>query len=76
MPKFLSEKLPVLSWREVVKALSRSGYKVVRQRGSHIYVMRDDVVVPVPRHEEIKRGTLMAIISEAGLTKQEFLRLL
>jgi len=32
--------------------------------------------VPVPKHEEIKRGLLMEIISEAGLTKEEFLRLI
>jgi predicted RNA binding protein YcfA (HicA-like mRNA interferase family) len=66
----------VLSWREVVKALNRAGYRVVRQRGSHIFVAKDDVVVPVPRHSEIKRGTLMAIIAEAGMTKDEFLSLL
>jgi predicted RNA binding protein YcfA (HicA-like mRNA interferase family) len=66
----------VLSWREVVKALNRAGYRVVRQRGSHIFVAKDDVVVPVPRHDEIKRGTLMAIIAEAGMTKEEFLRLI
>jgi predicted RNA binding protein YcfA (HicA-like mRNA interferase family) len=60
----------------VVKALNRAGYRVVRQRGSHIFVAKDDVVVPVPRHDEIKRGTLMAIIAEAGMTKEEFLRLI
>ena len=65
----------MLSWRDVIKALNRAGYKVIRQRGSHIYLARDDIVVPVPRHDEIKRGTLMAIITEAGLTKEEFLRL-
>jgi len=32
--------------------------------------------VPVPKHKEIKRGLLMEIISEAGLTKEEFLALL
>jgi hypothetical protein len=32
--------------------------------------------LPVPKHDEIKRGLLMAIIEEAGLTKEEFLKLL
>ncbi|MBI2126262.1 MAG: type II toxin-antitoxin system HicA family toxin [Thaumarchaeota archaeon] len=72
----MSEKLPVLSWREVVKALGKAGYRVARQKGSHIFMVREQTVVPVPRHEEIKRGTLMAVIIEAGLTKEEFLRLL
>jgi predicted RNA binding protein YcfA (HicA-like mRNA interferase family) len=48
---------------------------VARQRGSHIYLVKDENVVPVPRHDEIKRGTLQAIIAEAGLTKKEFLEL-
>jgi len=41
-----------------------------------MFLVRDGVVVPVPRHKEIKRGTLLAIIAEAGLTKDEFLDLL
>ncbi|HXQ93172.1 MAG TPA: type II toxin-antitoxin system HicA family toxin [Nitrososphaerales archaeon] len=49
---------------------------MVRQRGSHIFLARNEVVVPVPRHDELKRGTLMAIITEAGLTKEEFIQLL
>ena len=48
---------------------------MVRERGSHIYLAKGETVVPVPRHDEIKRGTLMAIIVEAGLTKDEFLEL-
>ena len=46
---------------------------MVRQKGSHIFLAKDEVVVPVPRHDELKRGTLMAIITEAGPTKEEFM---
>jgi len=49
---------------------------VVRQRGSHLYLVKGENVVPVPKHAEIKRGTLMAIIAEAGLTRERFLELL
>ncbi len=69
-------KLPLLSWREVIKALGKVGFKIDRQKGSHIILVKDDLVVPVPKHAEIKRGLLMEIITEAGLTKEEFLRLL
>lgn len=55
--------------------MGKVGYHVVRQRGSHIYLAKGETVVTVPRHDEIKRGTLMAIIVEAGLTREEFLRL-
>jgi predicted RNA binding protein YcfA (HicA-like mRNA interferase family) len=55
-------KLPLLSWREVVKALGRAGFKIARQKGSHIILVKDERIVPVPRHGEIKRGLLMEII--------------
>jgi predicted RNA binding protein YcfA (HicA-like mRNA interferase family) len=69
-------KLPLLSWREVVKALTKTGFQVARQKGSHLILIKNEYVVPVPKHKEIKRGLLMEIISEAGLTKEEFLKLL
>lgn len=73
--KFLS-KLPLLSWREVVKVLAKAGFKVVRQKGSHLILVKNDLVVPVPKHNQIKRGLLIEIIAEAGLTKEEFLKFL
>jgi predicted RNA binding protein YcfA (HicA-like mRNA interferase family) len=69
-------KLPLLSWQKVVKALARKGFKIVRQKGSHLILAKDERIVPVPKHEEIKRGLLLEIIAEAGLTKEEFLDLL
>ncbi len=69
-------KLPLLSWQKVVKALSKKGFKVVRQKGSHLILARDEIIVPVPKHKEIKRGLLVEIIAEAGLTKEQFLEIL
>jgi predicted RNA binding protein YcfA (HicA-like mRNA interferase family) len=69
-------KLPLLSWREVIKVLSKIGFVVARQRGSHIILVKDDRVVPVPRHDQMKKGLLLEIIAEAGMTKEEFLELL
>ena len=69
-------RLPLLSWREVVKVLAKAGFQVARQKGSHLILIKDEHVVPVPKHKEIKRGLLMEIIAEAGLTKEEFLKLL
>ncbi|MGO8805769.1 MAG: type II toxin-antitoxin system HicA family toxin [Candidatus Bathyarchaeia archaeon] len=69
-------KLPLLSWREVVKALTKAGFQVARQKGSHLILVKDERIVPVPKHEQIKKGLLMAIIEEAGITKAEFQKLL
>jgi hypothetical protein len=38
-------------------------------------LVKNDIGVPVPKHEEIKRGLLLEIIAESGLTKEEFLQL-
>ena len=64
---------------KVIKVLVRLGFKPVRQRGSHVILKREDgkvIVVPVHRGEEIGRGLLSKIIKDAGLTREEFLKLL
>jgi predicted RNA binding protein YcfA (HicA-like mRNA interferase family) len=69
-------RLPLLSWREVVKILTKAGFRVARQKGSHLILIKDEHIVPVPKHREIKRGLLIEIMAEAGLTREEFLKLL
>jgi predicted RNA binding protein YcfA (HicA-like mRNA interferase family) len=69
-------KLPLLSWREVVKALAKVGFQVARQKGSHLILIKNEYIVPVPKHKEIKKGLLIEIIAEAGLTREEFLKIL
>jgi len=72
--------LPVISGRETVKALSRAGFRVVRQRGSHVRLEKRTeerlIKLTVPLHKSLKKGTLRRIIRDAGLTVQEFNRLL
>lgn len=71
--------LPVLSWKQVIKTLEKSGYKVVRQKGSHLRLLNPSKTlfpVTVPRHTVIGRGLLRKIISDANLTVEEFLLLL
>jgi predicted RNA binding protein YcfA (HicA-like mRNA interferase family) len=71
--------LPRISGRDVVAALSKIGYRLDRQKGSHM-VLRQDATphrrLTVPDHREIAKGTLRAIIREAGLTVEEFRELL
>ena len=71
--------LPRLSGRGVVKALARVGYEQDRQRGSHIILRQNSYPhrrITVPDHKEVAKGTLRAIIREAGLTVDEFKALL
>ena len=73
----MNMKLLVVSGKDVIKALSKIGYYVRDQKGSHVH-LRHPYRKPltVPDHPEIARGTLRAIIKEAGLTVEEFLDLL
>ena len=66
-------KLPVLSGREVVRALERIGFSQSRQRGSHVTLRRENKVCVVPLHKEIAIGTLTGILRQAGVTQDEFL---
>jgi predicted RNA binding protein YcfA (HicA-like mRNA interferase family) len=49
---------------------------VVHQKGSHIFLTDGKHKLTVPRHDPVKKGTLLAIIQQAGLTREEFLELL
>jgi len=71
--------LPVVSGREVVKALGKIGYVLDRQRGSHMILRQQSPPrrrLTVPDHAEVAKGTLRAIIRQAGLTIDEFKQLL
>lgn len=72
--------LPVLSGQACIKALEKAGFVVARQAGSHIILRRSQPApartVSVLNHNELDRGTLRAIIRQAGVTIQEFLDLL
>ena len=60
----------------MIKVLTRARFKVVSQRGSHIFLTDGKHKLTVPRHDPIKKGTLLSIIQQAGLTKDEFLELI
>ena len=73
-------KLPIVSARKVIKALKSVGFEITRQSGSHIILVKFEdnkkLTVVVPNHEEIAKGTLLSIIQQSGLTKEEFIKLL
>jgi predicted RNA binding protein YcfA (HicA-like mRNA interferase family) len=71
-------KLPTISCTECVKALEKIGFYFKRQGSSHIILRRNDpfAQVVVPNHKELDRGTLRAIIQQAGISVDEFVKLL
>lgn len=71
-------KLPVLSGKKCIKVLEKVGFYFKRQEGSHVTLRRDEPFcqLVVPLHKELDRGTLRAIIHRAGLSVNEFIKLL
>ena len=72
-------KLPILSANEIIKALEKDGFRVLRQKGSHVslYKKSDDKIylVIVPDKKEVKRGTLLGILKQTGMSREKFFAL-
>ena len=72
-------RLPVVSGRELVRALEKAGYLSDRQKGSHIVLRQTEPPfrrVTIPDHKELAKGTLRAILRQVGLTPDELTDLL
>lgn len=72
--------VPSLPYDQVIRALQRDGWIVVRQRGSHIRLQKhtttETLKLTVPAHRPIKRTTLSHILKQARLTIERFNELL
>ena len=72
-------KLSAISGSEAVKAFRKAGYEFDRQHGSHIILRHAKPPhrrLSIPDHKELAKGTLRALIRDAGLTVDEFAKLL
>lgn len=77
----MNAKLGGLSGRDVVRALERAGFVLIRVSGSHHILYRQDdktrrTVVPVHGRAALKQGTLRGILRQAKLTEAELRALL
>mgnify|MGYP001608909376 CR=1 FL=1 len=70
-------KLPSLSYREVAAKLKHAGFVYIRTGKHDVYVNKErNITIPLPRHSgDMPKGTLRAIIREAGFTVDDFLSL-
>jgi len=66
--------LPVLGGRKAVRAFEKLGWQLVRQRGSHLIMVKEGEIttLSVPDHKELAKGTLRSLIRSAGITVDEF----
>ncbi len=75
MPKFQK-----LSGHKLIKLLSKKGFIVKRQKGSHVILIKETekgkVGCTVPLHKELKIGTIKGILKQAHISEEEFVELL
>lgn len=66
------------SEEEAVKASAEGWLQVASQKGSHVSLVKEGNanVLTVPLHRDLDRGLLWVLIRKAGLTLEEFCRLL
>ncbi len=71
-------RLPVISGAEAVRAFECAGWRRDRQRGSHVVLIKAGHIasLSIPLHRELSLGTLRALIRAAGMTVEEFVKLL
>lgn len=73
-------KVPSAGYQQIVRALQRDGWVVVRQKGSHIRLQKRSedrlLKLTVPAHTPVKRSTLSHIIKQAEIPLERFLELL
>ncbi len=73
-------KVPSLTYQQIIRALQKAGWTVVRQRGSHIRLQKrigDELLkLTVPAHKPVKRSTLSHILKQARLSLDNFIDLL
>jgi predicted RNA binding protein YcfA (HicA-like mRNA interferase family) len=68
-------KIPGINHLAAVRALEKAGFRIVRQ-GKHIVMSNGARIVTVPRHNPVNAITMGGIVRDAGLTAEEFKRLL
>ena len=69
-------RLPVLSGKELIRALVKDGFEVVRRRASHVSLRKGTNRTVVPLHDDLSKGTLIGILSQCGLSRENLIGLM
>ena len=66
-------ELPHISGRKAIKIFESLGFKIVRQKGSHVVLRKGNKGCVIPIHKELAIGTLRSAIKQSAITIEEFL---
>ncbi len=66
-------KLPRISGNKLIRIFAKYfNFRTLRQKGSHVTLTNDSVFITIPMHNELDRGTLLAILRDANISREEF----
>jgi predicted RNA binding protein YcfA (HicA-like mRNA interferase family) len=68
-------KIPGINHLQAIKALEKAGFRIVRQ-GKHTVLLDGIRILTIPRHNPVNALTMGGIVRDAGLTLEEFKKLL
>lgn len=71
-------KLPVISGAQAVKAFGKDGWRVDRQKGSHVIMLKTGHIasLSIPQHRELAPSTLRSLIRSSGMSVEAFIAML
>ncbi len=70
-------KLPTnVSGSELTKVAVKLGFEIRRQSGSHLILKKEDKLLVIPQHKQLKKGTLLQILKVLEISKDELTELL
>lgn len=73
-------KLPAVSSSELIRIVKKFGFVEQRQKGSHLHLKRETdkkrITIPIHKGRDLPKGTLAAILKDAGISSEEFLKYL
>jgi len=75
----VSDRLPQLTPKELIRALERLGFVQRRQTGSHVIMRHTETkrIAVIPFHaREIKRGLFLGILKQAGIAQEQLISVL
>ena len=66
--------LPVVSGAKAVRAFQKAGWRVDRQRGSHVVLLKEGSIasLSVPQHRQLAPGTLRSLVRASGMSVEQF----
>jgi predicted RNA binding protein YcfA (HicA-like mRNA interferase family) len=68
-------KLPGIPHLAAVRALQKVGFRIVRQ-GKHVVMSNGQRILTIPRHNPVNAITMAGIVRDAGLSQEQFRKLL